>query len=301
MKARLTCFVLTALLCGPESLAAQLSCPTTVPVIAFAGKRTETLTVSDFRATTKGYEISIRAIHPPPPARRIIFVLDRSASMARPDMLHLANQAVGDALSAIPADDMVAFLVFAGQYTKQTDFMNLESLKKRLPEILTWNDSKSKGTPLWDNIEHALQILTPHKPGDVIFVISDGDNNSAKLSLEQVESELIRAHVPLLAVAIADPYASGAEERVGPTFLGAFAKATGGVVSQMQEGSIRPGQMILQVEQQYNLELEVTPTRGLTKPAQKIQKWQLSLKSPGNGRSISLSYPSALYPCAATP
>ena len=301
MKARLSCFVLTALLWGAESLAAQLSCSTTVPVIAFAGKRTGTLTVSDFRATTKGYEIWIRAIDPPPPARRILFVLDRSASMTRPDMLHLANQALGDALSAIPADDMVAFLMFAGQYTKQTDFMNLESLKKRLPEILTWNDNKSKGTPLWDNMEHALQILSPHKPGDVIFVISDGNNNSAKLSLEEVQSELVRAGVTVLAFAIADPYAAGPEERVGPTFLGAFAKATGGVASQMQEGSIRPGQMILQLEQQYNLKLEVTPTRGSTKPAQKIQKWQLNLKSPENGRNISLSYPSSLYPCAATP
>ena len=221
----------------------------------------------------------------------------------RRDMLLLENQALGDALSAIPVDDTVAFLVFAGEYSKETGFMRLESLKERLPEILTWNDSKEKErkTPLWDNIGHALQMLTPHRSGDVIVVISDGDNNSGKLSREQVQGELNKAGVPVLAVAIADPYAATPEERVGPTFLAEFAKATGGVVSQIPGQSIRPAQMILQLAHQSNLELEVTPSRGSMKSAERIQKWQLSLKSPELRKSISLSYPSSLYPCAVTP
>jgi hypothetical protein len=301
MKARLSCFVLAALL-EAGSLAAQLSCPATVSVIAFSGNRTETLTVNDFRATTKGYEISIRAVDLPPAARRILFVLDRSGSMTSSKLL--TDQAVGEALSAVPVDNTVAFLVFAGQYSKQTDFMNLESLKERLPDILTWKPgSKSKGpdTPLWDNIGRALQMLTPHRPGDVIFVISDGDNNLGKLSFKEVQDELGKAGVPVLAFIKSDPYAATPQEKVGPTFLNVFAKATGGWVSQMQGQSNRPGQMILQLEHQYILELEVTPNPGSMKPAQKIQKWQLSLKSPEFRRRITLSYPSSLYPCAATP
>lgn len=300
MKARLSCFVLAALL-EAGSLAAQLSCPATVPVIAFSN-RTETLTVNDFRATTKGYEISIRAVDLPPSARRILFVLDRSGSMTSSKLL--ADQAVGEALFAVPVDDTVAFLVFAGEYSKQTDFMNLESLKERLPGILSWKpDNRSKGpdTPLWDNIGRALQMLTPHRPGDVIIVISDGNNNLGRLSHEQVQDELGKAGVPVLAVIKSDPYAVTPQEKAGPIFLDALARATGGGVSQLQGQLNRPDQMILQLEHQYNLELEVTPTRGSMKPAQKIQKWQLRLKSPEIRRSISLSYPSSLYPCAATP
>lgn len=302
MKGRLSCLVLAALLKAASS-SAQLSCPLTVPVIAFSENRTEPLTVSDFRAETTGYDITIRAINPPPVARRVLFVLDRSGSLSRPDMLLLTNQAVSEALSAIPVNDTVAFLVFAGQHSKQTDFMNLESLKERLSEILTWNASMEKGpkTPLWDNIGHALQMLTPHKSGDVIVVISDGDNNSGKLSLDQVQEGLEKAGIPVLAVAIADPYAATPEERVGSTFLAAFAKATGGAVSQVQGQSNRPGQMILRLEHQYSFELEITQTRGSMKPAHKIQKWKLSPNSPESRRSMSLSYPSSLYPCAATP
>ncbi len=299
MKAHLSCLILAALL-ETGSSSAQLSCPTSAPVIAFSGNRTEILTVNDFRATAKGYEISIRAVDPPPAARRILFVLDRSRSMTSSKLL--VDQAVGEALSAVPVDDTVAFLVFAGQDSKQTDFMNLGPLKERLPEILTWKPvSKSNGpdTPLWDNIGRALQMLTPHRRGDVIIVISDGDNNSGRLSRVDVQDELVRAGVPVLAVIKSDPYAATPQEKAGPTFLSIFAKATGGGVSQMQGQLNSPGQLILQLEHQYTLELEVTPTRGWVQPAQKIQNWQLSLSSPLR-KSISLSYPSSLYPCAAS-
>jgi hypothetical protein len=184
MKIVLSCLAVVTSLSNSGQLAAQAYCQISVPVIALASGPINGVVASDLRATLKGKEITIKEIKPPPATRRFVFVLDRSGSMVgvrrtpdsleRYDLNGLMRRDVEEALDAIPSGDSVAFLAFSGEDSTRRDFASLAAARAEAPSILTWWPGKrSHSTPLWDNIETALQMLGPHAAGDVIVVVSD--------------------------------------------------------------------------------------------------------------------------------
>jgi hypothetical protein len=297
-------------------LAAQHSCQTAVSVMVLTEKPMNSLTISDFHATLKGHELAIRKIEPLPSTRRFVFVLDRSGSMTNRTNQHhsndpslLVNQALDQMISAIPDSDSVAFTAFAGRESERTEFMQPVLAKAWIAEILAWKP-QGKGdslrTPLWDNIHSALSMLTPHKSGDVIVVISDGGDNQSKVSSLEIQDELMKAGVPVLGVVLIKPSAATQEEREGPLALIDLTEATGGtaLVGDLESSGFRrsgnlptlpvlPIQLISQLAYQFLFDLDMPDT-------QKPQKFQLSVK-PETGAKVSLFYPRTLYPCSATP
>jgi Mg-chelatase subunit ChlD len=295
-------------------LAAQPSCRTSVPVIAFDQKTGDTIdssTANDFRAEMNGSKVRVSALTGPPPTRRIVFVLDRSGSMF-PDKLGgagsdynrrlLANTALNDALSSVPAVDSVAFLGFAGNCPARTPFLPTDIAKTKSADILGWTPERKCGnrTPLWDNIEIALRMLNTHMPGDAIIVISDGGDNTSKISETQLQKELLLAGVPVFAIVLANPYSPTSEERAGPGNLQDLAEATGGTFAGIEEPA-QSSQQVRQLTQsaelvsllahQYNLTLELP---DFNKP----RAWKLTVPTADAGKRISLLYPKYLYPCA---
>jgi hypothetical protein len=274
------------------------------------------LTASDFQARVRGREILIRAVAPAPVQRRILFVLDRSASMTSTmyeDSLErfkpnsLEKLTLEDALSAVPSSDRVAFRAFAGKYSKQTEFMQPSAAPGRVPEILSWKP-KGRGpkwkTALWDNLDAALRMLTPHKPGDVIVAISDGGDNMSRLSEGKVREELLSAGIPVLAMVVVNSLVASPSDLGGLLSLLDLTKATGGAASAA--GSVVPGidrgfilqglpdQLVRQLTHQYALELDVPPMR-------KPEKWKLGVGSLNDGRKARLFFPRFLSPCGLTP
>jgi hypothetical protein len=315
MKAFLSCLVVVASLSNRGQLAAQASCRLSVPVIALASRPTGGFAANDLRATVKGNEITIKEIKPPPATRRFVFVLDRSGSMVGVrgtqdspvvyDLDRLMRQDVEQSLGEIPAGDSIAFLAFSGKKSSLSGFASQAAALADLPAILAWKPGKGiHKTPLWQNIETALQMLSPHEPGDVIVVVSDGRDNMSKLSKGRVQNDLLRTGVPILAVIVANPYAPATMEGADELrdFVG-LADSTGGAAAvddsaldtrfTMSAQLFLQNQLIQLLAHQYELEME-------TPPIQKREKWELKANSTAAGRNLNLLYPRYLLPCTET-
>jgi hypothetical protein len=318
MKLILSCLVAVASLSNSGQLAAQASCRVSVPVIALASGPTHGFAASDLRATMKGKEITIKEIKPPPATRRFVFVLDRSGSMTDPEetganhLDPLINRSLVSAISAVAPGSTIAFLTFASQSSQRTEFMPPDVAKGKIVEMLAWapkNKKGARGTPLWDEIDAAGKMLVPHQSGDVILIVSDGMDNASDLSLSDVENELTRAGLTVLAmIAFDSPFIPA---RGGPPDLIALTKATGGLTAVIRNSiadidpfplpdlkqngkwQLNPGQLIPQLAHQSSLVLEL--------PAfQKPEELKLTVNSPEMKKSIDLLYPRLLYPCAST-
>ena len=318
MKTVLSCLVAVASFSNSAQLTAQASCRISVPVIALASGPTGGISANELRAKVKGKEIAIKEIEPPPATRRFVFVLDRSGSMTGPgetghNLDPLVKRGLDSAISEIAATGAVAFLTFAGQYAQRTEFMPPDVAQGKIAEMLAWAPKAKaiRTTPLWDSIDKAGKMLSPHEPGDVIVIVSDGMDNASDLSLSDVEKELTRAGITVLAmIAFNSPFAPA---RGGPPDLIALTKATGGTPAVIHilanagpvlllpgpfplpdprpnaERQLNPDQLIPQLAHQFSLDLEL--------PAfQKPEEWKLTINSPEARRNIDLLYPRLLYP-----
>jgi hypothetical protein len=225
-------------------------------------------------------------------------------SLGRYDLNGLMRQDVEEALDAIPIGDSVAFLAFSGEDSTRTDFANLTAARAETSSILAWWPGKGKHrTPLWDNIEIALQMLGPHAAGDVIVVVSDGRDNASTISMNKVGNDLLRIGVPVLAILVTDPYARPTEERIDPRDFGRLAEITGGTTAAadgrldaafpLGTSPLQPNQLISLLAHQYELQME-------TPPIQKPEKWQLKADSTAAGSTLNLLYPRYLLPCTET-
>jgi hypothetical protein len=285
-----------------------------IPVIALDSEPNGGLAANQLLATLKGNKIAIKEVKSPPASRRFVFVLDRSGSMegvrrapdsvGHYDLDRLMRQDVEEALHAIPIGDSVAFLAFSGGQSTQTEFANPAMAHSELPAILAWRPEKGLGshkTPLWANIEVALQMLSPHRAGDAIFAISDGRDNMSKLSKNKIQNELLTSGAQILAVMIANPYMHTMDSEDGLRDLAQLADSTGGAAafgdpalevrsSVGAQPLFRPDQLIPLLTHQYELEME-------TLPIQKPEKWELKANSPAAGRKLDLLYPRYLQPC----
>ncbi|MFZ2020501.1 MAG: vWA domain-containing protein [Terracidiphilus sp.] len=311
-------FAAAAVLTFPVwTLSAQESvCRTSVLDTAVDQKTNEPvdgLTAGDLRAEFKGHDLPILSLSPPLATRRFVFVLDRSGSMTRPDNSpgqpynpnQLVRQALGEALSQMRHGDTVAFLAFTGPSSTRTEFVGSGSARAKVSEILAWQPNTQRDgrrTPLWDNIDAALGMLSPHEIGDSIVVVTDGNDNLSKLYPGQVRRKLLEAHVPLLAIVTANPSAPAPEERAVPANFLELIEETGGAVaplgSALQSFAYRidsplpPNQLISQLAHQYELEVEVPPI-------QKPERWNLSVRTTETGKKLNLFYPRYLASCAA--
>jgi hypothetical protein len=298
------------------SFEAQPSCRKTVPVIAIDQKTNvaiDTLTAEDFRATWERRAMPINAFTTAPAARRIVFVLDRSGSVIDTPLKSfasdehpgtLANQSLSEAVSAVPDSDSVALLVFAGKSSQRTEFMSPNSAKARLAEVLAWRPvgDHSRRTPLWDSIDSALKMFGAHQSGDSIIVVSDGGDNSSKLSQSRLSAELVTAGVPVFAILISPQFDQTPEERSMPMDFADFAAATGGTIATIgrQPQGLNPArhylrgatQLLRLLDHQFDLTVEV-PEVG------KPEKWHLTLKSGKKQKETTLLFAPYLAPCAA--
>jgi hypothetical protein len=311
MKIVLSYLAVVASLSNSGQLAAQASCRISVPVIALASGPTGGFAANELRATMKGKEITIKEIKPPPATRRFVFVLDRSGSMVgvrrspdsleRYDLNGLMRQDVEEAVDAIPIGDSVAFLAFSGEDSTRTAFESLAAARAETPSISAWWPGKGiHRTPLWDNIETALQMLGPHALGDVIVVVSDGRDNLSRLSMDKVQADLLRTGVSILAIFIANPNPPPTVERPDPRDLARLTALTGGATAIADEklagvfpsgtSLLQPNQLVPLLAHQYELEIE-------TPPIQKPEKWELRANSQQVGRKLDLLYPRYLFPC----
>jgi hypothetical protein len=303
------------LLCSATGyLKAQPECRSTLPVIALdqkTGAPIDSLAAGDFQARFKGREIPIRTISNPPPTRRLVFVLDRSGSITKslsgstdsPKIVE--DQSLNEILSAIPNSYLVAYLEFAGKSSRQTEFLPPDSAKTKLGDIFSWKPEEKGGfrTPLWDNIELASKLLNIRAPGDTVIVISDGGDNTSKLSLSRLENNLLAAGIPVFAIVITSGPFKTPEERTGPSNLADLAETTGGALVTVAKSlqSTDPNgqtpfrgasQLLSLLAHQYFLTIDAPDIR-------KAEEGRLTVNTRNTGRKMMLLYPRYLCLCDA--
>jgi len=270
MKAGLIFAVVCVVILPCRLLFAQ-SQPCTMRTLVTVVDKASTLPVDglnekNFQAKFKGHRLPIRSVMPAPAQRRIVFVLDLSASMARlysfhtnrslldidrslamnglPGGLspgypfyHLVNLVLRDAIPAIPKSASVAFQVFAGKHSAHSEFAAPDAAFEKLAELPNWNvvvQGDNLNTALWDNIDTALRMLNPPRLGDVIAVVSDGVDNLSKLQEGSLRKEVLEAGVKVVVIMPRDPdfdLLVRPEDRAAMQDLLDLAKVTGGVAA----------------------------------------------------------------------
>lgn len=261
--------------------AGQVTCSSSILVTVLnreTNQPVDGLRAGDFHATLGDQEISVRSLSPAPQHRRIVFVIDRSGSIisdpdgphsGRDDPNSLEEQTLEDAVSAVPSGDLIAFLAFTGKNSVQTEFVSPSTARQKIPQVFGW---KPKGagnharTALWDNLHSAFLMLTPHEPGDVIIVLTDGGDNRSAMTEGKLRKEFQSSGVSVLAMGIENRYAETPSDMDGLNRLLDLAKQTGGAAREsgpIEFGDqtdyllpVFPHQLIEQLSHQYALELD---------------------------------------------
>ena len=274
-----------------------------------------------FRGDFRGKPIEILRVTKDAHPRRIIILLDSSGSMLETENRKwmLALQVAGDAAAFLPPDTEVALDSFAERIDETVDFG--QGRNAVAEKIIAWKPginpghSKRRTTALWDSLLEALDRFGRSQPGDVVYLISDGGDNTSKTKPQAVESAYIRAGVRLFSfVPMAESTLglTNPDEMGGASTLQDLTKSTGGNLVFLPAG----GKLVLrnfslgekdkaalayllrglymQMREFYWLEMT------LPQPVDKPHDWLLKLANLPDTRrkDLQLRYPTKLFPCS---
>ena len=225
----------------PSALAQQArNAPETLPVLVnvvdLHGNVVRDLTKSDFRVRINGNPALISDAQYNVAPRRIVVVLDMSGSMAGETdngKWQVAREVVDEFVTQMPSDGRIAMVTFSDQVHQIFDFSQGRTA------VVQWlkqgpsgraNIKHQSPTPLFDAILAALKLLEPFQLGDVVYAITDGEENHSHSTKASTEATLLKSGVRLFASLFDEPMPSQAEE-AKESFLEMVADS-GGTVSE---------------------------------------------------------------------
>ena len=144
----------------------------------------------------------------------------------------LAYRAAWDIIALAPAGGSLALLVYAETVEETVEFtQEREAVLQRLSVLgPDYQPPKSyRRTALYDAILEAVALLTPPQVGDVIYLITDGGENSSRTRGRRARRALLCAGVRLFAFVLLSPRQTSTRyvARVLPSFV-KWLQATGG-------------------------------------------------------------------------
>jgi len=273
------------------------------------------------RGDFRGKPIEIRRVTKDAHPRRIIILLDSSGSMLETENKKwmFALQIAGDAAAFLPPDTEVALDSFAERIDETVDFA--QGRNAVAEKIIAWKPGIKSGhstrrtTALWDSLLETLDRFGRSQPGDVVYLISDGGDNSSKTNPQAVESAYVRAGVRLFCFVLIAESTLGLtmpDEMGGATTLQDFTKLTGGNLVFLPAGGrlvqrdFSLGEknkaalayllrgMYMQMREFYWLEM--TLPQPVDKPRDLVLK--LANLPDTSRKDLQLRYPPKLFPCS---
>ncbi|HSZ18408.1 MAG TPA: vWA domain-containing protein [Candidatus Acidoferrum sp.] len=250
---------------------------------------------------------------------RVILLLDVSGSMQDfysgyegTSSLNLAEELV----SMIPPESAIGLGFFHTEFIPVLrPTTDREKVRNQLEGLRSHPGSFRGKTALWDAVLGGVKMFDRPRLGDVIYVITDGDDNASKVTMNHVSQPLEEAGVRLFAFVFQKPKRPGQIESV-KGFLQQVVRDTGGaIVVQMSEadGSVnlsasltlfdKSGKLTRfgsdlesqskQLGNFYRINIELPET--LSKP----QEWKLELAGleEPQRKKIALTYPHVLVAC----
>lgn len=288
-----------------------------VNVLDKKGLPVEGLGRDNFRAKYHGQTVEITSVTRDAGPRRLVLLLDLSASMQDKWKWKTEQTLAADAVRQNTPGTSFALALFGSEVEDQVNFtQGLEPLAKKLielPNALQAIRSKGHQTAIYDAVQEALDGLSPAREGDAIYLLTDGLDNHSKRSSGQVEPALLSARVRMFAFLFPElsmgrtAMPTGRQE--GPDRLTALVKHTGGALTsfgtdvptsyltlpdpEMARAVSRARGLYPLMRESYRLKIENPP--NVDKPSD----WNLEvLDEKGKKAHYDLIYP-RLAPCAA--
>lgn len=275
-----------------------------------------------FAGTLDEEPVTVRDAKTNAQPRRVVVVLDTGGSMRNKagDKWKVALQVAGDIASYLPAEHSVALLTFSDRVRDEFGFAKSRlDIVQRLKDLAAQKpppeQPEERSGPL-AAVQKALSILSPARPGDVIYVISDSEENAGRRGRGEVEQALFAARVRVFAtlLTLCNPGWRTSDDLPPRTPIAeTLATVTGGTVlhrcglgptgketyvanaeEQRKLGAALMG-LYRQMAEFYQLEV------ALPEPVNKSHDWTLRLVA-GDGFSpegFRLIYPQKLPPCGA--
>jgi len=203
-----------------------------VNVLDRNGNAVRNLTKDSFRVKVNGHPAVVVAAGYGLAPRRIVVLLDMSSSMAgeaeQSKKWRVAREAVEDLLTETPADVQVALVTFSSHVHDVFDFSQHRSSLETWLKRGTSQRSDVKGTTAFcDAAVAAAKLLQPARPGDAIYAITDGGDNSSRVSQTDTRKLLLQAGIRLFLFLFAEPIPSQLQQGGSVLML---AHETGGFV-----------------------------------------------------------------------
>lgn len=165
------------------------------------------LTKGNFRVRLNGKPVSVVDARYGTAPRRIVVLLDMSASMTEHDdaKWKLAREAVNDLLAQAPKAVPIGMVTFTQRTWNE---FNFSQSRDAISQWLSGPGMKPAlkhpaRTALYDAIVEGLNLLGGIEPGDALYAITDGDDNASRSSETLVKAALMQSQVRLFAFLLA--------------------------------------------------------------------------------------------------
>jgi hypothetical protein len=203
-------------------------------------------------------------------------------------------------LVAAPSTLRVALVLFSARIV---DTIGFDRPATDIVERLAKMENGKGSTAILDSLDYSIKLLQPGEVGDVIYIVSDGGENSSKVHRSDVESKLVGHGIRLFAFILQPkaPFATP-EEAAEPSLLSELTQVTGGMVVDDDSATAldtRPKLSAVlhrgyeQMAHFYDLQLSIS-NRGVKKERLRLD----IVDQDGKKRKdVSLTYPQYLLPC----
>jgi hypothetical protein len=276
------------------------------------------LSAANFRGKLRGHEVEILSASIDTSPRHIVLLLDASGSMIGSNQTWNVAKSVSEGLIRFASPRAsIAQMAFAETALDTAGFEQDQSvllLRQAALVKMAEQPRKTRKTALYDAIASARDTFGELGFGDVIYVVTDGEDNKSQSQPKRVEADLLTAGVRLFSVLICSDLAMRGrvpENGEGPDRLLSVVEATGGNVLILPYGAASHGNRYIrakttrdaidlalhrlyeQMGEFYRLDLRLPET--VDKPT----KWKLEVIHE-NGKpnpQLEVHYSRQLTPC----
>jgi hypothetical protein len=180
---------------------------TFVSVLDERGLPARGLAAGQFRAQLRGRPVQISSMQEDTLSRHVLLLLDTGESMhdMNSGKWQLALEVAAHVVENSPRNNDLKLAIFGkpGKLGARLDAgepmavpISFEDLSRGLPLI----DRAIKRPPLFDALADGLRLLEKPRPGDVIFVVTDGGEESSKIKSADLEQQLLATGVRIFSV-----------------------------------------------------------------------------------------------------
>jgi len=276
---------------------------TYVSVLKPDGHAFTSLTAADFGAEAGGKRAQVTAATLHVPDHRVLVLLDHSGSMQGPKWA-VAIGLTRDLIALLPPkvpieiewfDDGLHQLVPLTRDHRYADAL--------LNTFLRAGPAPRSRTHLFNAIMEALKTLPTHHPGDVIYALTDGEDNDTFVKTTDIAAELMRSSTRLFAALLQYSEPNEMNEYLrGAQALERIAQETGGDYFLGREPVGEVDEEVLQPARKANFALfesmmgDYSLTLVSPMALAKEGRLRLHVHAPKPGEKMKIVYPEEILP-----